>query len=242
MNGSASDAESGRYQVLRFSPEPGQKDGFVIVAGADVTDYSIQGYRTKDRVPGEELSDLSYTVTRYESTLAEVLRYFLEDEFSDELERLDQSKCSPVPAAELYLGLTAEFLLRWGPLSSECVERYSDGRLTALLHDSIQTPRVIWLSFEVTIPAGETVSVAAALPKDASQDLGPSAKATDAYELATTLGSSLTFTSQTAAIRNFDRIELHSQNFGFDLQKGITTVPLDLTEACYWLEVLCLES
>ena len=42
--------------------------------------------------------------------------------------------------------------------------------------------------------------------------------------LVTALGSNLTFTKQSAAIKGYGEIEIVRQNFGFDLERGITQV------------------
>ena len=53
----------------------------------------------------------------------------------------------------------------------------------------------------------------------------------------TELGSSLSFTRQQAAIENFGGIEIVRQNFGFDIENGVTQVELDMKEPHYYLEV-----
>ena len=55
--------------------------------------------------------------------------------------------------------------------------------------------------------------------------------------MATTLGSNLTFTEQTASISGYDEIEIISQNFGFDLPGGIIEVVLDSNQDHYWMEI-----
>ena len=59
----------------------------------------------------------------------------------------------------------------------------------------------------------------------------------DGYDMATQLGSNLTFTEQTASICKHEQIEIIDQNFGFDPKNGITTVPLHLNQEHYWIQV-----
>lgn len=238
INGGSSDPESGHYVRFRRKAEPGEEDSFVVIVGGDLKEYAVRGYRTKDRAPGEELADLGCTVTRYESTLEDVLRYFLRKYWGSEMERMDESRRYALPAEDLYLGLAAEHLLKWGPLSDHCAERYEDGRLITVLTESHAADRVCWLFFDVTIPAGGTLTVQAVTEKEASSAMGHGS-GIGAYELATTLGSNLRFTSQTAVIGNTDGIELLSQNFSFDTESGITSVELDPNEPYYWLKVQC---
>ena len=88
-----------------------------------------------------------------------------------------------------------------------------------------------------TIPAEESISVEVVMPKDASIDYVGNDKGKDGFDMATKLGSNLTFTEQTASICRFEEIEIIAQNFGFDLENGITNVPLDLNQDHYWIQV-----
>ena len=88
--------------------------------------------------------------------------------------------------------------------------------------------------------AGGSVIVSASLWKAPSYDFactGSENADLQGYDLATTLGSSLTFTSQTAALVNAENIEIIRQNFGFDPANGVTQVALDLTAPRYCLEI-----
>lgn len=238
FNGGSWDPENGQYRKFRWSSAPCDEDSFVIVVGTDLKEYTVQGFRTEDCAPGDELDALSCTITRYETTLDEVLGYFLEKNWGDEMERMDASRRYAIPAAELYRGLAAEHLLKWGPLSEKCMRRYADGDLKHILYDSHNAVRINWLSFDVTIPAGGSVTVKATTQKEASTNVDRGSHL-DGYELATALGSNLTFTGQTATIGNTKWIEIRGQNFGFSLEKGITTVTLDPEVACYWIKVRC---
>ena len=57
------------------------------------------------------------------------------------------------------------------------------------------------------------------------------------YDLVTRLGSNLACSVQTATLEDRGQIEIVRQNFGFDLEWGITTVPLEAAEEHYYLEV-----
>ena len=62
------------------------------------------------------------------------------------------------------------------------------------------------------------------------------------YDLVTRLGSTLTFTGQTAALLDRGQIEIVRQNFGFDLEAGVKTVELDMDTEHYYLEVKRLQA
>jgi len=71
----------------------------------------------------------------------------------------------------------------------------------------------------------------------ASVDFVGADKGNDGNDLATTLGSNLTFTAQSASISNGDQIEIVEQTFGFDTKGGTTKIELDLTQGNYWMKV-----
>ena len=57
------------------------------------------------------------------------------------------------------------------------------------------------------------------------------------FDMVMTLGTALEFTQVTASIVLGDEIELVRQNFGFDLENGVTQVTLDPATEHYYLEV-----
>ena len=55
--------------------------------------------------------------------------------------------------------------------------------------------------------------------------------------------STLEFSKQSASVSNRQFIEIIYQNFGFDLENGVTKVELDVNEPHYYMEVrkVCTE-
>lgn len=101
--------------------------------------------------------------------------------------------------------------------------------------------RMNYQSFELTIPARESVSVTVELTKDASyNDDGPTDDGgeTDSFYLAAVFGSNLNFTSQSVTLEDRGIIEIMNQNFGFDIENGIKTVELDLNTERYYIEIV----
>ncbi|UQT48221.1 hypothetical protein M5E87_26855 [Flavonifractor plautii] len=100
--------------------------------------------------------------------------------------------------------------------------------------------RIFYTEAALTIPAGESVQVEAALPKEASFDFAcahTENRGIYGYDLVTRLGSALSFTRQTAALAHTEQIAIVRQNFGFDLAAGLTSVPLAPDQEHYYLEV-----
>jgi len=207
----------------------------LIVLGEDIGGYTLQGYQDGGCAPGEEIDGVSCTVTRRETTLDEVLdrvcRYYLD---------FLSAQGGDQPPFELYRRAAAELLEQNGPLGSAPADRYSDGRLDDLLGDAMVQERVFCLSFPVAVPAGGSVTVDCRFWKEPSFDFACSgSENTDlqGYDLVTRLGSGLGFSSQRAVLVNTEGVGLADQNFGFDLENGVTAVDLDPAQEHYYLEL-----
>ena len=100
--------------------------------------------------------------------------------------------------------------------------------------------RVLYLAVPVTVPAGGKVNITFALWKEPSFDFGCSGSENmglQGYDFVTRLGSTLAFTGQQAALVNTDGIQIERQNFGFDLEQGVTEVTLAPETDHYYLEI-----
>lgn len=140
------------------------------------------------------------------------------------------------PDFELYFGLMKDCLLDTGVLSGNSEDRYD----LHWLEDMTFGSRVYYLTAQITIPAGGSVTVEASFLKEDSFDFAcTSTQDTGVYgyDLVTRLGTNLNFTAQSAKVVNTENVEIVRQNFGFDLANGVNTVTLDPAEERYYLEV-----
>lgn len=211
--------------------------------GDDIGEYALQGYKDGGCNPGEELDGVSATVTRHETTLGEALKAIYENDkriFYNMYEADEPRLAVDVPD-EMFLGALFELILDHGPLADTIAQRYDFGRLDDLFSETRTMKRVMYLSYELVIPAGESVQISAAMVKDASMDFIGKYKKRNGYEMVTRLGSDIAFTLQTASILNTDNIEIVNQNFGFDIKNSVTEVTLDMEIPHYWLEVQKLQ-
>ena len=235
FHGASYDQEEGTMVQDFTIPQPewpdyGAKDYYLLVLGEDVENMTIQGY-ANGSLDGDapRLEGCGATVERYESDLDTALRQILP--------RLQQEMRLESVDFELYYRAFLEQLLSYGVLSDHPVERYDAGWLENIEAGAV---RVCWLEGEITLPAGGTVNLTAAMTKEGSYNFtcaGVEEQGMYHYDLATRLGSNLTCTSQTASLEDRGYIEIVRQNFGFDLEAGITAVTLDGAQACYYLEV-----
>ncbi len=221
-----------------FNPDYGVPR-YLIVMGEDITDYALQGYKNGGCDKCEEMDGITATVRRYEITLGEILWNSMQ-QVNKFFVGYDKRTMFDTISDEMQYGLATELLTDYGILSEKPMERYDSGSLEDIFSEVRSMDRVFYLSFDITIPSGESVTVTASMAKENSFDYDGSGSGNlnvDGYELVTKLGSNLAFTVQTASIQDHDIIEIVHQNFGFDLENGIRSVTLDPTMEHYYLEV-----
>lgn len=240
FNGFSRDENNTWQQYDYFVPDGVQAESdlkLLVVLGEDIGDYTLQGYA--DGGCEEAIDGVSCTVIRQETTLAAVLTELCQAELHDSSQSAQWPGLDHLPVP-LYQRAVSEALLTSGLLAETPADRYTDGRLDDFLWDVLVQERVLYLAFPVTVPAGGSVTVSADFWKKPSYDYGGSGSENaglQGYDLVTALGSTLDFTGQTASLVNTENIEIVRQNFGFDLEAGITEVALDPAEPHYYLEI-----
>ena len=245
FNGGAWDVDTGWQQRSYFVPNGQRREKdlkLLVVLGDDIGDYVLQGYKDGGCDQGEELEGVGCTVTRRETTLDEVLdllcREYLEA-YAGWQYGMEDGAVSAMPFA-LFRRAVGELMVQYGPVSEAVKDRYADGRLDDIISEAMSQQRVLYLAVPVTVPAGSKVNITFSLWKEPSFDFGCSGSENvglQGYDFVTRLGSNLAFTEQRAALANTDNIQIERQNFGFDLEKGITEVTLDLEMEHYYLEI-----
>ena len=212
-------------------PEP----VYIVVMGDDIADYRLQGYANMGGDEGTEI-DVTARVTRYETTMEAFLRQIVDDYAETYQVRYGTFGVADTVPREMLYRLAAELLVRYGVLSDDPRERYY-GMLEEVFEAYIMR-RVLYLAFDVTIPAGGSVEIAATMRRDGSMDYVGNKKNVEGYDMATRLGSTLTFTEQTASVSHTEAVEIVKDNFGFDLPNGVTAVTLDPAGEHYWMQVM----
>ena len=243
FNGLDSD-ENGFRRYSYFVPDGRRAESNVkllIVLGEDIQDYTLQGYQDGGCNSGEEIDGVSCTVTRTETTLDMVLDRLCQAYMEEYIkyQASDQNNAFDTVPFPMYRRAVAELLTQYGPLGENAMDRYLDGRLDDILSETLSQDRVFYLSFPVTIPAGDHAELAFQFWKSPSHNFFCDSDGDDlqGYDLVTQLGSALTFSRQTVLLENTETITIARQNLGFDLEKGITSVTLDLSEEHYYLEI-----
>lgn len=227
------DDATGKFFCERFARNDNaidQRPWYIIVVGADLESYSIQGYKGSYGNSGgdDPVDGVGCSVEKFQSTLGEMLRMAVADD-------TEEITAESYTILEEYLDLTLQLAMEQMNDFGIYEPRYR--RLTASAYESYGAERVFYAEVEVTIPAGGSVT----LEIQRIQDKSYSHDSGDAYDLATTLGSNLTYREQRVSVYGWDWIKIPhlitKQNYDFDPENGITEMTLDLNKPHYWLEI-----
>ena len=185
---------------------------YLIVIGEDIETPVIQGYRDGGCDDGEEIKNISVDFKKYETTLEDFIVNICFAEFDTTAEYLygsydsDDASLLSLVTKEMALGYIAQLMYDDGILSGDGIERYVTGWLENYVYDYPQMSRVMYLSFDVTIPAGSSITIDATMVKEASIDYTGKNMHRNGYDMVTTLASPFHFTKQTASTRTLDLI------------------------------------
>ena len=247
FNGSTYDPETGFCRRHVSIPRPGTRregsSAYLLVLGEDLSGYTLRAYTNGGcDVPMEEAGG---TVTRYLSTLGEMVQKLLQLELEADLTELGDE--APGLGEELRASTRARDLIavHWGEtglLAGDYARFWQGNGSEWMLEDAfshLRATRLMYLRFTVAIPAGESRRVTVKAEKRPSHDFVGSRKDLErnGYDLVTRLGSRLAFTRQEAALAGAEHIRILEQDFGFDPAAGILRVTLDPGEEHYFLDV-----
>lgn len=247
FHGYSGDSEKNTYAYSYFVPETGSPyygmSKYLIVIGEDISDYSINGYENGSCEKNVKMDGVSADINQYQTTLGTVLWDIVQQQYNterDEMQYEDSGELRSIIRDEDYFGLIAELIYQYVSQSSNSVQQNGESMLEDYFSAALDKGRVFYLTFDFTLKAGESVEITADMIKNASFNYVCSHNdniGVNGYDLMTALGSNLTFESQTASIEDNGLIEIVRQNFGFDLERNIRKVTLDMEQEHYYLEV-----
>ena len=234
FNGGHYDIDNG-YWLSNFTIPDERWDEYeeyyIIVIGDDIGEYTVQGYRNGGCHPYDKIDGVSASIERYETTLGKALKTTAKLRYVNVLS-------NGFYISRLANGVS--FDIYYGEICRSFARRVLYWDLESFFMNVEYRNRIFYRTFEVTIPSHSTAEITVEQTKEASYDyycVASENAGVEGYDTVTSLGSILTFTNQTAAISNTDNIEIVRQNFGFDLENGITKVDLDLSQEHYYLEI-----
>ena len=206
---------------LNFSID---EDVWLFVLGDEPEELEAVGTKnhTMGRYTHTEVEGLRYALEVYDATFMECLRAAAEDYAADyDAPMTPQMLCDEV----------LKQITELEPGGYYSAGYYFDGLY--------QDRRMIYWVIPVEIPAGGSVPVSGTYEMESSHNVDGDRHG---YDIATTLGSNLNFTEQRAVLVNTDPIIITElaggQNFGFDLDAGVTEVMMDPEVERYFLDLL----
>ncbi len=233
--------ETGNMLQSISLPQDGRGDGpvaaaYLMIVGDDIEEYELKGFIWSNS--RKELENAGAKVTKYESTVGEMLA-LTAGKYRGNLEKNNGESAYLEISDEDFAGLAAELLYDNGLLSDDPAEYLYDSSLEDIYGDTDSWCRIIYSSFDVTIPAKSSVTVTMDMVKLPSHDWSGGEISRNGYEILSNVGSTFDLNKQTASVSGTDYIGIISQNLGFDLQEGITDVGLD-PEELYYVDICSL--
>lgn len=211
-------------------------DIHVILMGEDIDGYTLQGYSDFGCKEGTEVDGFRAEIVRGEMTLREFLTECIDWKYwgtvyNDGLKRCIGSRLT----AEALIDETARTMERTGALVN--AGPMNGMLLNDYISNAFYAGRVLYVSFPVTVPAGETVTVTADMVKYAHVLEHGRGEDIHGYDLMTRLGSVLDITEQTVDAVNTENVVFEGGNLGDVLADTDAPVLLDPEGEYYWLHV-----
>ena len=239
-----------QYYLSLSGAEAFETEHLLIVIGDDLTGCELKAYRDSSL---KEEADIIGSITRSEGKLGKVLLetalpYWTRRIHIDSVEQslpVSDRLCMQLSAEE-QLRLILRTLHERRMLSHGIHQLSQSGNLEEIYYNVLTVPRILYAEIPVHIPAGASLHFAASFRQTGSRlpaDRGykGSADIRDlcfGYDMTTQLGSILSFEAEKASVRRADLIRMTDQNFGFDPDRGISEVELDLSVPYYYMNIL----
>lgn len=222
--------DDGRQRMM-FRVDHGE--AWVFTIGGTLIDPEFGGNKDYNISDTSAIDGVTFKLETYETTLNKAILELAQDYDFWSIEGQDTYPNAGGVTPELLVDGAVKRIHAMGYLEpSEQIRM-----IGSLFYDVVTEPRMMYLVFPAALDAGQTITVEAVYIQEPSLDISGPKQYREGYELATKLGSDLHFTDLTSSLSNTDSIELGNQNFGFDLERGITAVNLDLQVKRYFLEV-----
>ena len=233
FNGGSSDLQSGKGSRQVSVRDSRGGTVYLLVLGEDLTEWSVRGYA--DGACETPLESVGATVTRYESTLGEMLALF----WKDYRRAFLKDKLQVLPDQDTLVGLSCRALLERSSNLLAAVRTLPFG-LEDVFEQVLYRSRVLYLRFTAVIPSGETADIRVSLVKYPSYDHRGRERDRRGFDLAGKLGSNIAFTRLEASVTGEEYIVVYRQDFGFETENGVlktTRVALDPNGEHWYMDV-----
>jgi len=235
------------YVTLYFMFEQAMDEGHkpVIYFLDEVpSEYQEQGYVYPEFIKTNESEEVTVSMTKRETTMAEVIKALVEEKVSTIMGENDSKTIKELlyhRAAQMFCDM-----YQWntdGQITAEDDVFYANA-VSDIIYYVFEEESIYLLTDTITIPAGESVTVDFAYWKHGNhQTYEPQESLRDnyGYDNMPNLGTNVKYERMTAAIREDGNIRIEDQNYGFDLDNGIREVELASDAERYYMIVKILK-
>ncbi len=205
FHGGSDEPAAGKYSRTLSVPRPGQtgcgKSAYLIVLGKDVTPPVLRAYTNGACITPTEKA--GGTLTRWESTLGEVLALCIRDMRGWEPDTTLEKRFTPEEAA----AVCASFALEQGFWTARSYVSLVNYALEDILTHCVSWRRILLLRFTVTVPAGGSLEIAVETVKEASFDYASGFDSLMGFDALSARLSSLAMAEESAALRLPEAVE-----------------------------------
>lgn len=226
-----------------YNPEYQDEQIYIIVMGEDIEINEIKAVaglveKADDEKP--ETDAVTIKTERYETTFQKFMLNMVDKIAYGRYEGWEDTETvRSLIDSEEYVGYIAEFMYPEGDISEEIIQRYDWGAVDQVISHAGTAWRVMYVTFDVTVPAGESIKIETNSLHEASYDYYGPKESLDlnGFDMVTKLGTNINFVKQSASVSNTEQIEIVYSNFGFDVKNGVISVILG-DEEHYWMEII----
>ena len=206
------------------SDSDGPEDLYLAVEGGPLQNMEITFTHRDSEIAAEGAKAITYELTEYTTTFSALVEELAQLHIQRE-DVTDPFEADSLADAALWIN-DPSLLSKHG------------GHINGIFDDITTWSRLLYTVFDVVLLPGEEAELDLVFYKSANTDISGKKEKRYGFDIATQLGSTLSFTEQVASVSNTEHIKIVRQNFGFDLEKGITSVVLNPKKARYFLDVV----
>ena len=217
-------------------------DRYIIVRGGDIEDVTFQGYLSAPldmlNIAGEKTSDIYGEIERIEMTFGEMLPkiFITRIGLSSNLRGAYASYKDGILTEGTIYDAVMKYMCKYGQYSEKPIERYAGGRMESQISDAVLCERIMYATFDVTVPAGGSVTVNAKHRRYADMKvLDDDGHADYGLYMYTTLGSTLDISLQSVDVIGLPDVDITEGNIRTDVKDGKIHTDIDSKEKMYYL-------
>ncbi len=199
--------------------------------------YTVQGYNYIDTTSENKSDEIKADVNEYEATVKDIIEQHISGKNgTDSLDKLYSERVAQM-FSDMY---------KWNTDGVYTAEDdiFYEASVSDIVYTVSECESVYIVSETITIAAGESVSVCFDYVKQGTYCTNePQKEFRDnyCYDNMPCFGTNVDFTSQSTAICEEGNISIESQNYGFDIENGVTEVQLELEAERYYMIVKVLK-